>query len=270
MRNSVFLLGISVDRVTLSEAAAVVIELVERNRKLNRAGYIATVNIDYFVHMYHPFSGSVRSPQLLDVVRGADMVTADGMPLLWLSRLTGKRLHYRVTGASLVPMVAAACAKKGYSLFLLGGDSTITPLTAEHLQKQYPGLKVAGVAMPWISDSATQTTPNEGDILILDQIHMANPDILLIGLGCPKQEHWFARVQSRLHVPVSIGVGGTFKFLSGTLSRAPLWMQEWGMEWLYRWWQEPRLLTVRYLRDLLTLPLLVVRQIFQMQKKEGA
>lgn len=260
MRLPLGLLGIPIDRVTLSEAVAYLLTLIER---ADKAHYVATVNVDFFTHLYHPFKKEVRSSKLQQTIRSASLVTADGAPLVWMSQLLGYPLPERVSGASLVPALASACAEKGYSFFLLGGERAVTEQAAEKLQIAYPGLRIAGLATPRISlDPEDAEEQSICDGALLKEIQASAPQVLLIGLGCPKQELWFQRVQSTLKVPLSIGVGGTFKFIAGNTRRAPLWMQHAGLEWCYRWWEEPRLLTQRYLRDLGQFPLLALRFLF--------
>lgn len=257
MRVPIALLGIPVDSLTMPQAVERTLQLVHQHRRDNQPAYVATANVDFLVQLYSWAAGDVRTPLLREVLRSAEMVTADGMPLVWLSRWLQCPLPERLAGASFLPYLAQECSKQGLSLFLLGGDPATSQRAVDRLRDRYSGLRIVGSMTPTIEISNAYTSADrEVDDLILDALQRTQPDILWIGLGCPKQELWFQRVRDRMHVPVSIGVGGTFKFLAGDVRRAPEWMQQAGWEWLYRWVQEPRALSRRYARDLIEFPLL--------------
>lgn len=246
-RDTVVVLGVPVDNVTLDEGVERIFQLVAEYGKDGVPREVATVNVDFIVNTLAWERGGVRHPELLDVLRRADLVTADGMPVVWLSRLLGCPLKERVTGADLVPALAAAAAKRGASLFFLGGRGTIGQQAADLLTQRNPGLKVAGVSAPFVYTEGERLADYDAeDAAIVDEINAAKPDVLLIAFGNPKQELWFARNAPRLKVPVSIGIGGTFEFVVGTVSRAPVWVQRAGLEWVYRVLMEPRRLWKRY------------------------
>ena len=246
-RETVIILGIPIDNLSLGEAVDRVFALIDRYRRDGVPRQVATVNVDFIVNTLTWEQGGIRHPELLDILRRADLVTADGMPVVWMSKLLGCPLKERVTGADLVPALAAEAARRGRSLFLLGGRSGIAQQTAEVLQQRNPGLMIAGVGAPFVYTEGEQLADfHAQDAAIVAEINAARPDILLIAFGNPKQELWFARNASRLKVPVSIGIGGTFEFIVGTVSRAPLWVQRAGLEWIYRILMEPRRLWKRY------------------------
>lgn len=252
------LLGVPIDDVSPEIAVERVMQLVDKNRRAQHCAFIATVNIDFYVQIYK--GNEVRAPKLLEVLRRAPLVTADGMPLIWLSQMMGCPLRERVSGASLAPLIAQECAQKGLSLFLLGGEDSVTRRAATRLQQLSPALQIVGIMTPFINVAEPPSLDELArDEIILQELERANPDILYLGLGCPKEQLWYHRVRDRLRVPVCIGLGGTFKFLAGTVSRAPLWMQKSGLEWIYRWMQEPRALTKRYLHDLVEFPKMIGR-----------
>ncbi len=205
--------------------------------------YVATANVDFVVNTYGWRPKTVRNPPLLEALQGASLVLADGMPIVWLSRILRRPLKQRVTGADLVPAVAKAAASKEKSLYLLGGPPGVGRKAAKKLQKKYEGLSIAGIASPAVT-SGTKLTRRDRELV--SKINAARPDILLIGFGNPKQELWFFRVKSLLKVPVSIGVGGSFAFSAGVIPRAPLWVRRAGFEWLHRLIHEPVRLFHRY------------------------
>jgi N-acetylglucosaminyldiphosphoundecaprenol N-acetyl-beta-D-mannosaminyltransferase len=246
-RDTVIILGIPIDNVTLAEAVERIFAMIEKFRNDAVPREVATVNVDFIVNTLSWQRGGIRHPELLDILRRADMVTADGMPVVWMSRLLGCPLKERVTGADMVPALAAAAAERGASLFFLGGNGDVGQRAADQLVRNNPGLRIAGVSSPFVYTEGEHLADfEEEDAAIIAEINAAHPDILLIAFGNPKQELWFARNAPRLKVPVSIGIGGTFEFIVGTVSRAPLWVQNAGLEWIYRILMEPRRLWKRY------------------------
>ena len=160
------------------------------------------------------------------------------------------------------PEEAEEAAKKGKTLFFLGGRDGVAGHAARILKSIYPNLNVVGVSSPYIPIEGRELLwAEDEDRMIAKQINESGADILLIGFGNPKQEIWFERNRNRLNVPVSIGVGGTFEFISGITSRAPLWMQKMGMEWFFRLCMEPKRLLKRYI---VTVPLFIYYNIVEL------
>lgn len=195
-----------------------------------------------------------QDPALLAILQATDLITADGMPLVWASRLLGLPLKERVTGADMVPLLAQRAAEKGYSIFFYGAAPGIAQRAAQILAEKFPGLTVAGWYSPPFSKDIQLTS--EARNLILG----SQPDILFVALGNPKQEKWIASFKEQLPVPVMIGVGGTLDFVTGTIRRAPLWMQRSGLEWFFRFLQEPKRLWKRYVIDIFQFSVLFFKQ----------
>jgi len=227
-------LGVRVDAVQIPEVIAEIERWIEQ-----RGGcrWVAVTGM-------HGVSEARRDPSFLSVLRSAHLVVPDGMPLVWLARAHGFRLRERVCGPDLMRSFLSQTVPTGYRHFFYGGDTGVAQTLAESLTKAHPGLIVAGVYSP----PYRPLTPGE-EIGVARMLEKANPDIVWVGLSTPKQERWMASFCHRLEVPVLIGVGAAFDFLSGRKRRAPLWMQSWGLEWLYRFAQEPRRLWRRYLVD---------------------
>jgi len=245
-RRTSLILGIPVDDLTMEEATERIFGLVESFGPETRPHLVATINVDFLVNCLSTFGG-FRHPELVGVLRKAVICTADGMPLVWASRLLGCGLRERVTGADLVPELCRVAALRGRSVFLLGGKLETAQEAADLLRKRCPGLKVAGVDSPFVHTQGEELVDaEETDIPICERLNASGADILFIGFGNPKQELWFQRNQHRLRVPVSLGIGGTFSFITGQVKRAPEWMQRWGLEWLFRLVVEPRRLWKRY------------------------
>lgn len=248
-------LGVPIDDLTLESAVQQTLALADAWRQDGRPRQIATVNVDFLTNAlgWTPWAPP-RHPELLDILRRADRVTADGMPVVWLARMLGTPLSGRVTGADLVPALASAMARTGHRLFLLGGRGDIGQQAADKLQQQNPGLQIAGVYSPFVhTEGAAALNAETDDAEIIERINQATPDVLLIGFGNPKQELWFHRNRHRLRAGISIGVGGTFEFIVGRVARAPEWMQRSGLEWIYRITQDPGRLWKRYATGLLKL-----------------
>jgi N-acetylglucosaminyldiphosphoundecaprenol N-acetyl-beta-D-mannosaminyltransferase len=226
----VAILGVAVDNLTMEE----VLNAVEASIAVGGFHQIATANVDFLMK-------SIHDEELYETLASCDLVLPDGAPLVWASRLLGSGLKERVAGADLVPQLARLSAERGYRLFLLGAEEESSAGTAAWMEKNYPGVCIAGRYSP-----KYQPLEEMDHEEILSRIEAAQPDILLAAFGNPKQEKWLAMHRHRLKVPVCIGVGGSFDFLSGRFSRAPLWMQKSGLEWLYRMIQEPSRLAKRY------------------------
>lgn len=210
------------------------VDQVERMIRSGQPGYFITANLQYVML-------SNRDPRLADVNRDAAFLLADGMPLVWYSRLRRRRLPERVTGADLIFGLCERAARRGYSAFFLGGAPGVADEAAGKLCQLYPGLKIAGVECP----PFREPTPDEHARMI-QRIRAAAPDMLFVALGQPKGELWMHENYRALGVPACVQLGATFDFVTGRLPRAPRWAQKLGLEWAYRLSTEPRRLGPRY------------------------
>jgi N-acetylglucosaminyldiphosphoundecaprenol N-acetyl-beta-D-mannosaminyltransferase len=165
-------------------------------------------------------------------IENAALVIPDGIGVVWASRVLGQPLTERVTGVDMVWMLARIARDHGFSIFLLGAAPGVAEKAAAILQTENPGLTIAGTY------AGSPHPREENDICTL--IEKTNPQILFVAYGAPRQDVWIARTQARLKIPIMMGVGGTFDFITGASKRAPLWMQHSGLEWLYRLIKEPR------------------------------
>lgn len=201
-----------------------------------RGGWISTVNLD-ILRQWH------RSPEVQALVSHADLVVADGMPLLWAAGVQGAPLPERVAGSTLVVSLSAAAAAAGLSIFLLGGNPGAADAAAARLTELSPNLRSAGTLCPPFGF--------EQDPAWLDQIEeslaAAAPDIVYVGLGCPKQERLIVELRKRFPSMWFVPCGISFSFVAGEIRRAPLLLQRLGLEWLHRLVQEPARLSRRYL-----------------------
>lgn len=261
-RKSVALFGINVDQRDTSETIEFILETIENYNERQGSkeiqslkatpSYVATLNIDFLAHALSFGWNSPRYVELLKVLRNSNVVTPDGMPIVFIAKLLGSPLPERVTGADLVPALAEALGFLKKTIFLLGGSKKVNAEAKALLEEINPGLEVVGVYAPLVmTEGIGILEATERDTLILEEIHRTRPDVLLISLGHPKQEVWFERVRDQLRVPVAIGIGGALNFLTGHVKRAPKWMQSIGLEWAYRIYAEPKKLWIRYLYDAL-------------------
>jgi|SRR5579859_294466 len=254
MRELVIILGVPVDNLTMAEAIDQLDAFVAAGRVSGRSHQVVTINADFI-------KNGLRDPELRFLLQDSDLATADGMPLVWGARMLNVPLKGRLTGSDLVPRLAERAALKGYSIFLLGGAPGVAALAAQKLTAQYPDLKIAGLISPPVS------TVLEMDTSILESIHAARPDILLVAFGNPKQEKWIGMYKSQLSVPVMMGVGASLDFVAGMIHRAPRWMQLSGLEWLYRLMREPGRLWRRYFSDLIVFGAFFARQWWVMRRR---
>jgi N-acetylglucosaminyldiphosphoundecaprenol N-acetyl-beta-D-mannosaminyltransferase len=232
-RNRIALLGVGIDNLSMD----VVVEIIDSLIDQGGCHQIATANVDFLTKAFD-------DAELLDILHSCEMVVPDGMPLVWASRILGVPFKERVTGADLVPRLIELSARKKRRIFLLGATEENSRAAAARIAQEYPEAIVCGRHSPPFSQDAPMD-----DELILQLIAEAKPDLLLVAFGNPKQEKWIAKHRGRLNVPVCIGVGASIDFLSGRQSRAPHWMQQGGMEWMFRLVHEPRRLAVRYLNN---------------------
>jgi N-acetylglucosaminyldiphosphoundecaprenol N-acetyl-beta-D-mannosaminyltransferase len=233
MISSTRLAGVRIDAVDLESA----VELIESAVAGRKPMQIATVNLDFLVR-------AQGSHELRRVLNLSELNVADGMPLVWLSRLSGRPLPGRTAGSDLIPLALSRLAARGARVFLLGGERAVAQHAARRLLEAYPGLVIAGHCEPPMA--TIDRMPNRS---IVRLVQAARADVLLVALGHPKQELWIARHRQALGVSVAIGVGCTLDLLAGKSRRAPRWMQATGLEWLFRLGQEPRRLFARYLMD---------------------
>lgn len=177
-----------------------------------------------------------------DVVNQAGLATPDGMPLVWLGRLKGHKAIERTYGPDLMRAVCQMGEERGYRHYFFGATDDVCLRLEAKLKEQCSGINIVGkFAPPFRAMSAQE------DAQAVEAINRANPDVLWVGLGAPKQDFWMAEHRGRLNVPVIVAVGAAFDFLAGTKPQAPRWMQRAGLEWLFRLCCEPRRLWKRYL-----------------------
>ncbi len=204
----------------------------------------------------HTLVSSLSDMELRTIYNNA-WSTMDGLPLVWYAnRILGAHLENRVSGPDLMLKCLDQGRSWGWKHFFLGGTQQVVDHLAGNMQMRFPGINIAG----WHSPPFRPLSSLE-DQQLVDLINTANPDFLWVGLGAPKQEKWIAAHLDRIHTPIQLGVGAAFDFHSGHVSRAPLWMQKNGLEWLYRMLKDRRLIN-RYLTTNTVFMLLFARDYF--------
>ena len=243
VRNRFELGTIHADCVTFTGAIDAIANLV----RAGAGGYVVTPNVDHVVLAEH-------SPELRTAYAEASLSLVDGTPLVWLSRLMRPRLPEKVSGSDLAVPLLERAAREGWRVYFLGGAPGVGRAAADHLTRDIPGLNIVGVDAPAVGFDKDPIRERAA----FDLVSNAKADLVLMALGCPKQELLMQRWHSALALAVMLGVGATLDFLAGHVRRAPSWMSRWGMEWAYRLSQDPRRLAKRYLiRDLALLPIVV-------------
>lgn len=209
--------------------------------KRGKPGYVATPNLDFVMQ-------AGKDPELYRILTQADLVIADGMPIVWLSRMLGPKLPERVAGSDLVLSLSEVASHYSYSVFNLGGAPGVPEKAGEILAERFPGFKLAGAYSPPKADLLEMDHQN-----ILDRLSTSKPDILYVAFGGPKQEKWINMHYRDWDVPLALGIGGSLDFLAGAQTRAPKWMQKSGTEWIWRLGTNPSRLWKRYGSNLLFL-----------------
>lgn len=223
-----------IDNLTMQEA----LEEIDRLIKEKKCDYVVTPNVDHIVQLE-------TNKELQDVYANASLILTDGKPLLWIAKWYGTPIKEKISGSDLFPLLCKMAAEKEYKMFFLGAAEGVAAKAAENLSKRYKGLQVVGTYSPPYGFEKDQVEME----IIKTMIREANPDILIVGLGCPKQEKFIFYNREELGVPISLGLGASFDFEAGNIKRAPKWMADNGLEWLFRIVQDPKRMAKRYLVD---------------------
>lgn len=223
------ILGVRVTSLTYKKTLKVIDNWINKNIK----SYICVTNV-------HLVMKCQKDPKLRIGINSAGLVTPDGMPLVWLSNLYGRKTD-RVYGPTLLDKVCRLSEKRGYKVFFLGGIKGVSKNLLKKISIKYPKLKVVGY-----QETPVRPILNKDNQGIIKKINTSGSKIVFVGLGSPYQEYWMINNRNQLNPNVLIGVGAAFDFVSGRIRQAPAWMQEIGFEWLFRFVREPKRLWYRY------------------------
>jgi N-acetylglucosaminyldiphosphoundecaprenol N-acetyl-beta-D-mannosaminyltransferase len=227
MQQRVEILGCKIDNLSMEETLQKVDDFIKSGRPHQHV----VVNVDKLVK-------ASRDPQLRRIINECALINADGMAVVWASRLLGKPLKERVAGVDLFESIMQRAAAKTWRVFLLGAQEEVVSRVKHDYERKYPGLTVAGYRNGYWTQ--------EDEESVARQIEAAQADILFVAVSSPKKEQFLNRYQAEMRIPFAMGVGGTFDVAAGKVKRAPKWMQKSGFEWFYRFLQEPRRMFKRY------------------------
>lgn len=223
-----------IDNLTMAETLNEIDKLIQKKN----CSYVVTPNVDHIVRLE-------KDVELQKVYKNASLILTDGKPLIWISKWYKTPIKEKISGSDLFPKVCELAANKNYTMYLLGAAEVVADTAAKNLMKKYPGLNVVGTYSPPFGFEKNEQEMNK----IKTQIQEVHPDILIVGLGCPKQEKFMYYHCKELGVPISFGLGASIDFEAGNIKRAPKWMSNHGLEWLYRFSKEPKRLFKRYFVD---------------------
>lgn len=223
-----------IDNLTMQETLQAIDQLIQENK----SAYVVTPNVDHIVQLE-------TNKELQKVYQNASLILTDGKPLQWIANWYGTPIKEKISGSDLFPLLCKLAAQKGYKMFFLGAAEGVAAKAAENLTNRFRGLQIVGTYSPPIGFEKNQREMMK----IKDMIKSTEPDILIVGLGCPKQEKFMYHYCKELGVPISLGLGASFDFEAGNIKRAPRWMSEYGLEWLFRIIQDPKRMAKRYVVD---------------------
>lgn len=228
------LLNTFVNNLYMDEAVQMIESFVQKKEK----AYVVAINVDVVMKIE-------EDRYLKQITDEADMVLVDGKPLIWISKLHQRPVKAKISGSDLVPLLCQRAAEKGYRLFIIGGKDGVAEQAKLRLEQKLPNIQIVGTYAPPLG---FEKDPVELD-KINEMISNCSPDMLIACFGCPKQEKWIYENYKKYNATVSICAGATVDFLAGNVQRAPNWMSEHGLEWFYRFLQEPKRMFKRYFID---------------------
>lgn len=244
------LFGIRIDALRMNDAVQLLRQWILEPQSTLSCRYVVTPNVDHAVLLS-------ENETFRAAYQSADLILADGHPIVWASRLLRRPLPERVPGSELVPELFTAFQwNQRLRVFLLGAAEGVAARAAQRIQAAWPHVEIVGVYSPPIGFEKSDEETN----YILGRLQLAQPQVLVVGLGAPKQEIWVHQNIAEIPAKLALCAGATIDFLAGEKKRAPQWMQHSGFEWLHRMCSEPGRLSARYARDAWVFPQIVFRQ----------
>ena len=241
MTARIVMMGCQIDNLSMDET----VQKVETFVRAGTPHQHVVVNVDKLVK-------ASRDPELRRIINDCALVNVDGMPVVWAARLLGKPLKERVAGIDLFEALMQRAAREGWRVFLLGAREEVVAAVRALYEKKYRGLIVAG------HRNGYWTASEEAGVAA--QVAASRADLLFVAISSPKKEQFLGQYQAQMKVPFAMGVGGSFDVAAGLLKRAPRWMQQAGLEWFYRFLQEPRRMFRRYFIDDMAFLWLLVKE----------
>lgn len=228
MNAQIVMMGCKIDNLTMNETLDKVADFIASRKPHQHV----VVNVDKLVK-------ASRSPALRRIINACALVNVDGMPVVWAARLLGTPLKERVAGIDLFDALMTRAVQAGWRVFLLGAGETVVAGVAAHYEKKLPGLMICGWRNGYWQGAAEEAQ-------VAEQVRVSRADLLFVAISSPQKEQFLDRYQGAMGVPFAMGVGGSFDVVAGKVQRAPRWMQRAGLEWFYRFLQEPRRMFSRY------------------------
>ena len=248
MDPSITMMGCRIDNLSMEETLVRIEEFIRSGKPHQHV----VVNVDKLVK-------ASRDEELRRIINACALVNVDGMPVVWASRLLGKPLKERVAGVDLFEALMRRAGERGWRVFLLGARAEVVAGVAATYARRYPDLAIAG----W-RDGYWQGEAEEA--AVAEQIRASRADLLFVAIGSPKKEQFLGRWQDTMRIPFAMGVGGTFDVAIGRVKRAPRWMQRAGLEWFYRFLQEPRRMFRRYFIEDMAFVWLLLKEAAHMRR----
>lgn len=245
----IYLFGCPIDSLDMDQTIARIEEFVKENKPRQHV----VVNVAKIVEMRN-------DPELREIVSSCDLINADGMPLVWASRLLSNPLPCRVAGVDLFQNLVKLCADKAYRPFFFGARDQVIKKMVNKFKTKYPTLDVAGYRNGYYK--------KEEEPEIAEMIRDSKADMLFVGFSSPMKEKFLNRWMDTMKVPFCMGVGGSFDIIAGMTKRAPVWMQQCGMEWFYRIMQEPRRMWKRYAKTNPVFVWMVLKEYIKVRKSK--
>ena len=231
MHSKVSILGVNVSSINNND----LIKFFVSNIKDKKLVQVAITPVNSILAAY-------KDPKVLEMYNNAEFVLCDGMPVKWASHVLGNPIIERITGLDLLPQIASLAHDEKFSIFLLGASPGVADTLAEVIKTQFSNAKIAGIYVP----PFMKVFSEEENRNMVNAVNVSNADIVLVSLTAPKQDIWIAQNKNILNPALYVGIGGAFEVMAGMTKRAPKWMQASGLEWLYRFIQEPKRLFRRY------------------------
>lgn len=254
---SVKLFDVDFSNLTMNEAVTQINKIIDDNKFNKEQGYVVTPNVDHIVNVH-------KDPNFREIYKGATLTLVDGAPIFMVSKKIGTPLKEKVSGSDLTPHLFELAQRNNYKVFIFGSREGVPDLAIQKIKSEY------GYTFPIKSYSPPFGFEKQPDVLEggIKKIKEFQPDILLVSLGSPKGERFIYENLQELNVPISLQIGASIDFIAGTIKRAPLWMQKVGLEWFYRFLQEPKRMFRRYFINDSFFLILVLKEIFKKRREQ--
>lgn len=248
------ILGVDFRKTSLNNLVLELKDCIENNKKI----HLHTVNVDHLIL-------AQNNMDFNNVMQKADIIVADGMPIVWYSKIIKKPLPERVTGVDLSYSLCEKSAKYNFKMFFLGAKPEVSLNAQKNIEEKYPDVNIVGRYSPSREEMDNEDLSKE----IVNMINESGANVLLVALGAPRQEMWISKYMPYLKTNINIGVGATLDFMAGSVKRAPVYLQKLGLEWFYRLCSEPKRMFKRYIINDSYFIILIIKDLlfFRIRKK---